>query len=217
VAGLPTFNRGVADHQYLFVNGRPVKDRLLVGAVRGAYADMLARDRHAVLALFLDFRRGSRRQRPPGQDRSALPRSGLRARVHRRGAAPCAGQRRAAQRAGAGGPGHGALAGRTDPAGRPAPALGSLFAREYWRAAVRDAEAGAAWRAATRRGACSPAGARRTGGGCPSEANYPLGVARGQVANTYIVAEAEDGLVIVDQHAAHERLVLERLRRPARG
>ncbi|MEY4952574.1 MAG: hypothetical protein RL299_998, partial [Pseudomonadota bacterium] len=55
VAGLPTFNRGVADHQYLFVNGRPVKDRLLIGAVRGAYADMLARDRHAVLALFLDI------------------------------------------------------------------------------------------------------------------------------------------------------------------
>ena len=55
IAGLPTYNRGVADHQYLFVNGRPVKDRLLVGAVRGAYADMLARDRHAVLALFLDI------------------------------------------------------------------------------------------------------------------------------------------------------------------
>ena len=53
VAGLPTFNRGVADHQFLFVNGRPVKDRLLIGAVRGAYSDMLARDRHAVLALFL--------------------------------------------------------------------------------------------------------------------------------------------------------------------
>ncbi|WP_156456109.1 DNA mismatch repair endonuclease MutL, partial [Sphingomonas sp. CCH9-E2] len=54
VAGLPTFNRGVADHQYLFVNGRPVKDRLLTGAVRGAYAEMLARDRHPVVALFLD-------------------------------------------------------------------------------------------------------------------------------------------------------------------
>ena len=54
VAGLPTFNRGVADHQYLFVNGRPVKDRLLIGAVRGAYAEMLARDRHAVVALFLE-------------------------------------------------------------------------------------------------------------------------------------------------------------------
>ncbi|RSV40262.1 DNA mismatch repair endonuclease MutL, partial [Sphingomonas sp. ABOLD] len=54
VASIPTFNRGVADHQYLFVNGRPVKDRLLVGAVRGAYAEMLARDRHPVVALFLD-------------------------------------------------------------------------------------------------------------------------------------------------------------------
>jgi DNA mismatch repair protein MutL len=54
VAGLPTFHRGVADHQYLFVNGRPVKDRLLIGAVRGAYQDMLARDRHPVLALFID-------------------------------------------------------------------------------------------------------------------------------------------------------------------
>ena len=45
----------MADHQYLFVNGRPVKDKLLVGAVRGAYSDMLARDRHAVLALFLEI------------------------------------------------------------------------------------------------------------------------------------------------------------------
>ena len=55
VAGIPTFNRGVADHQYLFVNGRPVKDRLLIGALRGAYADFLARDRHPVVALFLDL------------------------------------------------------------------------------------------------------------------------------------------------------------------
>ena len=54
VAGLPTFNRGVADHQYLFVNGRPVRDRLLIGAVRAAYQDLLARDRHPVLALFIE-------------------------------------------------------------------------------------------------------------------------------------------------------------------
>ncbi len=54
VASLPTYNRGIADHQYLFVNGRPVKDRLLMGAIRGAYAEMLPRDRHAVVALFLD-------------------------------------------------------------------------------------------------------------------------------------------------------------------
>ncbi|MCO6705206.1 hypothetical protein KQH24_33120, partial [Streptomyces sp. CHB9.2] len=55
VASLPTYNRGIADHQYLFVNGRPVKDRLLMGAIRGAYAEMLPRDRHAVVALFLDI------------------------------------------------------------------------------------------------------------------------------------------------------------------
>ena len=55
VASLPTYNRGVADHQYLFVNGRPVRDRLLMGAIRGAYAEMLPRDRHAVVALFLDM------------------------------------------------------------------------------------------------------------------------------------------------------------------
>ncbi|MBV8971215.1 MAG: DNA mismatch repair endonuclease MutL, partial [Sphingomonadaceae bacterium] len=54
LAGVPTFSRGVADHQFLFVNGRPVRDRLLVGAVRGAYQDLLARDRHPVVALFLD-------------------------------------------------------------------------------------------------------------------------------------------------------------------
>src|SRR4051794_32902082 len=58
VAGLPTFNRGVADHQFLFVNGRPVKDRLLIGAVRAAYQDLLARDRHPVVALFIELPAG---------------------------------------------------------------------------------------------------------------------------------------------------------------
>ena len=57
VAGLPTFNRGVADHQFLFVNGRPVKDRLLIGAVRAAYQDLLARDRHPIVALFVEVPR----------------------------------------------------------------------------------------------------------------------------------------------------------------
>ena len=54
LAGLPTFNRGVADQQYLFVNKRPVKDRLLVGALRAAYRDLIARDRHPIAALFLE-------------------------------------------------------------------------------------------------------------------------------------------------------------------
>ena len=112
VAGLPTFNRGVADHQYLFVNGRPVKDRLLLGAIRGAYAEMLPRDRHAVVALFLDAadQRG-RRQRPPGQDRGPLPRAGAGARTDRLGPAARAGRGRAPRRAAAGGRRSGAVQG----------------------------------------------------------------------------------------------------------
>ena len=85
VVSLPTFNRGMADQQFLFVNARPVKDRLLVGALRAAYRDLIARDRHPIAALFLDgaARRG-RHQRPPGQDRGPLPRPGGRARPDRR-------------------------------------------------------------------------------------------------------------------------------------
>ena len=91
IASLPTYNRGVADHQYLFVNGRPVKDRLLVGAVRGAYAEMLARDRHAVVALFLDVPPSEVDVNVhPAKDRSALSRSGVGARDDRFGPAPCA-------------------------------------------------------------------------------------------------------------------------------
>ena len=84
-AGLPTLSRANTLGQYLFVNGRPVRDKLLVGAVRGAYADYLPRDRHPLLALFVDARgaRG-RRQRASGQDRGALPRRRAGARADRR-------------------------------------------------------------------------------------------------------------------------------------
>ena len=215
VAGLPTFNRGVADHQYLFVNGRPVKDRLLVGAVRGAYADMLARDRHAVLALFLDIppedvdvnvhpAKTEVRFRDPAFVRGFIV-SGL------RHALDSAGQRSAQ------GPAAPAMANwQAEPITRtsePAPALSSLFARQYAPpgGAVRDA--GAAWRGYEQAVMAPPAARAEVAEDAPApSAQHPLGVARGQVANTYIVAEAEDGLVIVDQHAAHERLVLERLK-----
>ena len=201
VAGLPTYNRGVADHQYLFVNGRPVKDRLLVGAVRGAYADMLARDRHAVLALFLDVppeevdvnvhpAKTEVRFRDPAFVRGFIV-SGL------RHALEGAGQRSAQAPA--------APAMGNWQAEPIAPALGSLFGG----GAVR--EAAPAWRAYEAARAALPAARAEEAVQAPS-VSYPLGVARGQVAQTYIVAEAEDGLVIVDQHAAHERLVLERLK-----
>jgi DNA mismatch repair protein MutL len=214
IAGLPTFNRGVADHQYLFVNGRPVKDRLLVGAVRGAYAGMLARDRHAVLALFLELR-------PEDVDVNVHPAktevrfrdatavrgfivSGLR---H----ALASGDKRSAQT-----PDAAAMARWQvePPRAEPAAALRSIFEGRDWSApSATVREAGQAWRGYEAAVMDAPQGRAEVAEPLPQEAaDYPLGIARGQIADTYIVAEAADGLVIVDQHAAHERLVLERLR-----
>ncbi|MCZ8369539.1 MAG: DNA mismatch repair endonuclease MutL [Porphyrobacter sp.] len=213
VAGLPTWNRGVADHQYLFVNGRPVKDRLLVGAVRGAYADMLARDRHAVLALFLELppqdvdvnvhpAKTEVRFRDSAGVRGFIV-SGLRQ-------ALATGDRRSAQ-----GPDRAAMARwQAEPvahAGAPmTPLLESVFTgRDLSAPQPRVGEARPTWPTPL----AQPQGRAEEAAPISAEAQaYPLGIARGQVANTYIVAEAADGLVLVDQHAAHERLVLERLR-----
>jgi DNA mismatch repair protein MutL len=214
IAGLPTYNRGVADHQYLFVNGRPVKDRLLTGAVRGAYADMLARDRHAVLALFLDLpteevdvnvhpAKTEVRFRDAQGVRGFIV-SGLRR-------ALATGDKRSAQS-----PDAGAMARWQQEPMReePSPALRSIFEGRDWSApATGVAEPGRTWHAGEGGTMAEPRGrAEEAVPADTSAADYPLGIARGQVANTYIVAEAQDGLVLVDQHAAHERLVLERLR-----
>ena len=214
IAGLPTYNRGVADHQYLFVNGRPVKDRLLTGAVRGAYADMLARDRHAVLALFLDLppedvdvnvhpAKTEVRFRDAQSVRGFIV-SGLRQ-------ALATGDRRSAQSPDAAAMGRWQAEPVRD---EPAPALRSIFAGRDWSAPqARVAEANAAWRGVEAEVMAAPLGrAEEAAPITDGQEDFPLGVARGQVANTYIVAEAKDGLVLVDQHAAHERLVLERLR-----
>lgn len=223
VAGLPTFNRGVADHQYLFVNGRPVRDRLLVGAVRAAYQDLLARDRHPVVALFIDLpgdqvdvnvhpAKTEVRFRDPGLVRGLIV-GGLRRALDEAGhrsAQPVtmgalgAWRQESPSRLRAG------LGRRQgDGVARPFPPMPTPDpARERegsYQASVWDAQPsyrpGPSARAET---AWTPP---------PEAASHPLGVARGQVAATYIVAEAEDGLILVDQHAAHERLVLERMRR----
>jgi DNA mismatch repair protein MutL len=208
VAGLPTYNRGVADHQYLFVNGRPVKDKLLIGAVRGAYADMLARDRHAVLALFLEVppeevdvnvhpAKTEVRFRDPAFVRGLIV-TGLRQ-------ALTTGDRRSAQTPDA-------AAMRAWQAEPVAPQPG-LFSRAPDQ---RLSETGQLWRGYEGSILAPSARAEPAAEPVPA-ASYPLGVARGQVAATYIVAEAADGLVLVDQHAAHERLVLERLRAAGAG
>lgn len=218
VAGLPTFNRGVADHQYLFVNGRPVKDRLLIGAVRGAYADMLARDRHAVLALFLDIppedvdvnvhpAKTEVRFRDPAFVRGFLVGA-------LRHALDSTGQRSAQS------PAVSAMGNwQAEPVEPPPPpsSLRSLFAREQALPQSRVSEAGREWRG-YEQDLLAPAARAEPAEEAPGDAAlYPLGAARGQISETYIVAEAEDGLVIVDQHAAHERLVLERLRAAGAG
>jgi DNA mismatch repair protein MutL len=225
VAGLPTYNRGVADHQFLFVNGRPVKDRLLVGAVRGAYAEMLARDRHPIVALFIDMppefvdvnvhpAKTEVRFREPAMIRGMIV-SGLRRALDDGGF-------RAVQR-----PAESALANwQTEPQA-PDPqtniftaqgAIGgrATFQSQPYPSAVQD-NVGAFHALNPDELAPLMGRAEEAEQPVPATVSHPLGIARGQVSKTYIVAEAEDGLVIVDQHAAHERLVLERMRKAVEG
>jgi DNA mismatch repair protein MutL len=223
IASLPTYNRGVADHQFLFVNGRPVKDRLLIGAVRGAYAEMLARDRHAVVALFLDLpptevdvnvhpAKTEVRFREPALIRGmivsglrhALDQSGFRA-VQRAAEVSWQQEPVAATTA----QGDIFAAPRTAYQGNYTPAFPSLAER---RTSYADMARIPGEDLAPLMGRAAEASDP-----VPESRSHPLGVARGQVANTYIVAEAEDGLVLVDQHAAHERLVLERMRKAMEG
>lgn len=206
VISLPTFNRGMADHQFLFVNDRPVKDRLLVGSLRAAYRDLLARDRHPVAALFLHVPSGEVdinvhpaktevRFRDPaavrglivGGLRAALDEAGHRSVAHVQAAAPVQWSNAfsAPPQLHSNDP-------QPEPTSHWTPAPSSV---SDVRLDFSTLEPAARAEVAT-----APV---------PS---FPLGVARGQVAATYIVAEAQDGLVIVDQHAAHERLVLERMR-----
>jgi DNA mismatch repair protein MutL len=239
VAGLPTFNRGVADHQYLFVNGRPVKDRLLIGALRGAYADFLARDRHPVVALFLDLptsevdvnvhpAKTEVRFRDPALVRGmiisglrrALDEAGHRSVHASRASAMSRWHSEAGQWGGpgqAGGPGQPDEPARADGSAVPLFDGASAYAANHSYAFADQRQRFAAPPPAGSQGLPPMARGELASALPPSAIAHPLGVARGQVAKTYIVAEAEDGLVIVDQHAAHERLVLERMRSALSG
>jgi DNA mismatch repair protein MutL len=220
--GLPTLNRANARMQYLFVNGRPVRDKLLAGAVRAAYHDFLGHDRHPVLALFLDvppelvdvnvhpakaevrFREaGLVRGLIIGALKHALAEAGHRASTTVAAAAlgalrPEGAGHATAPRVMAGTGGrhlHGVPRGLMEEAARfqgPLPAAGSGLPGLDAPPAAPQAQAFA-------------------DGEAEAEA-YPLGAARAQVHGTYIVAQTRDGIVIVDQHAAHERLVYERMK-----
>ncbi len=213
-AGLPTFNRGNAQAQYLFVNDRPVRDKLLTGAVRGAYADFLARDRHPVLALFVEVdpaevdvnvhpAKAEVRFRDPGHVRALIIKS-------LRMALDAAGHRASTTVAGA------ALSSFQPGSHQPPPQrhLMELAARAFApeTAPMQGLSEPTPAPPLDYAGFDQPA-ARIEQAGNDDLMDRPLGAARGQLHLTYIVSETRDGLVLVDQHAAHERLVHERMKK----
>lgn len=239
-AGLPTYNRGNAQHQYLFVNGRPVRDKLFVGAVKGAYADFLSHDRHPVVSLFLQVpaeqvdvnvhpAKAEVRFRDPGLVRGlivgalrhALAEAGHRASSTVAQAALGALRPQSmptmplpfgtSGQSTFGGAGSSRWRGYDNL--RPASVPGLAEAAALYNAPHGDfsgdmsAETDGLAPAARN----EDAGATENSGAIPLQ-GYPLGAARGQLHETYIVAQTADGIVIVDQHAAHERLVYERMK-----
>ncbi len=216
-AGLPTLNRGTSQFQYFFVNGRPVKDRLIIGAVRGAYMDFLAGGRHPMLALFLSL--------PPALvDVNVHP---AKAEVRFQDSAMIRGMIVGGLKHALAEAGHRASSTVADETLQsfqaPAPAP-SLWDGEYRQAqpSYKNLK-GMAGQPYTGRyyygdnlaHAEPPPAARMMQEEAPAPAvtQYPLGAACAQLHENYIVAQTQDGLVLVDQHAAHERLVYERMKR----
>ncbi len=210
-AGLPTYNRATTQMQYLFVNARPVKDKLLHGAVRGAYQDFLARNRHPAVALFVTLdgaqvdinvhpaKTEVRFQNPGlvramivGALRTALAQAGHRA------STTVADNALGAFQAGGGGGGRAQGAPPSYPSYPPADLPATPKGFEDFHAASAQVLEGT-----------PPSSPEEMH---PAPQSYPLGLARAQLHETYIVAQTEDGLVIVDQHAAHERLVYEQMK-----
>ena len=233
-ASLPTFNRGNALHQFVYVNGRPVRDKQLTGAIRGAYMDFLSRNRHPVLALFLTID-------PSQVDVNVHP---AKAEVRFRDAGLVRGLFVGALRQAISGAGHRSSSEGADsmlsafqPGDLAARATGSAeFARRsppQFSAYPRNHD----WTNSPNRPVTPQAPPQAQGFGEQTQSGFdhvaqpsadmrsetesanavesqalPLGAARAQLHANYIVAQTDDGLVIVDQHAAHERLVYERMK-----
>ncbi|AMY71398.1 DNA mismatch repair endonuclease MutL [Frigidibacter mobilis] len=209
-AALPTYSRGAAVEQFLFVNGRPVRDKLLIGALRAAYMDFLSRDRHPAAALFLTCD-------PQAVDVNVHP---AKAEVRFREPGIARGLIVSALRHALAGAGHRAsstVAGETLGAMRPetvgAPRVYQMDRPSL--GAVRTA-----WEFQAPQPALAPELAEASARyemPEPAPAGLPLGAARAQLHENYIIAQTETGMVIVDQHAAHERLVYERLKAQRAG
>ena len=221
-AGVPTFNRGNSAHQYMFVNGRPVQDKLLLSAIRGAYAETVPHGRYpiAVLSLQLDPAlvdvnvhpaKSDVRFRDPGLIRGLIV-GAIRQALTREG--DRASTTGAAQMMNAFRPGYSPSTMRSQPTqawspasspSRPLSVQDGLALREAAQSQFTDITMPTA-----RADTAEQANSTDTG---TEPTRFPLGAARAQVHANYIVAQTQDGLVIVDQHAAHERLVFEEIRK----
>ncbi len=218
-AALPTLTRGAATHQYLFVNGRPVRDKLLYGALRGAYQDFLSRDRHPMAALFVEID-------PARVDQNVHP---AKTEVRFREPGVVRGLIVSALKQALAEAGHRASTSVSIAAlgaFRPEPQEARTYQMD--RSAPRPSAPGFAEMRGVFARVEEPAPDSSFDGGTLSadkdcdalptdkvsdSDRFPLGAARGQVHETYIVSQTETGMVIVDQHAAHERLVYEKLKR----
>jgi DNA mismatch repair protein MutL len=235
-AGLPTYSRGNAGHQYLFVNGRPVKDRLLQGALRGAYADFLARDRHPAAVLFLEIdplyvdvnvhpAKAEVRFRDPALVRGLIVgalRHALAAAGHRASTTVAADALAGFRPHSGVGPGPAyspsspSAQGWSGWQGWAAPASANAQIIPGLNDRSARVEHGSGDNEELRYGITE--NSKTSGSYTEDLRDYPLGAARAQLHGTYIVAQTRDGLVVVDQHAAHERLVYERMKvQMARG
>ncbi|NVK47618.1 MAG: DNA mismatch repair endonuclease MutL [Rhodobacteraceae bacterium] len=221
-AALPTYSRGSAVAQYLFVNGRPVRDKLLVGALRGAYFDFLSRDRHPAACLFIDCdphlvdvnvhpAKSEVRFREPGLARGLIV-SALRhalAEAGHRASTTVANATLGAMRPEVTEP-------RVYQMDRPSQSYSAPY-----RPSSEGIEQSYTWQAPERPEPMTtpgfaemsvPSARMEEVEAAPVTEALPLGAARAQVHENYIIAQTERGIVIVDQHAAHERLVYEKLK-----
>ena len=213
-AALPTYSRGAAVMQFFFVNGRPVRDKLLLGALRGAYADFLSRDRHPAVALFIDCD-------PHLVDVNVHP---AKSEVRFQDAGSVRGLVVSSLRHALANAGHRSsttVAGATLGAMQPEKPHQPIYQMDRPSQSARSAsytyQAPSAEAASTASFgfAETPAVSARVEQVIETQTpdpSHPLGAARAQVHENYIIAQTETGIVIVDQHAAHERLVYEKLK-----